>query len=246
MNVVYKITNQINKKSYIGSSTRVETRWKQHINNAFNLNNSNYFYPLQCAIRKYGVENFTFEILKNDFNDVNSMETYEHQMILKYNSLCPNGYNQTENTKSNIIALENTQKHIKKISKKCALVNEQNEIISIYSSYHEAARAQGWDGDKRATTIKKICDGEAHSCNNLIFRSLDENNNVIIPKAQTRKRRTKIKGININNPNDIVYYDSISEAARKEKVDRSSLSKCLAGSSRYSKVGGRKWERIGD
>lgn len=167
-------------------------------------------------------------------------------MILKYNSLCPNGYNQTENTKSNIIALENTQKHIKKISKKCALVNEQNEIISIYSSYHEAARAQGWDGDKRATTIKKICDGEAHSCNNLIFRSLDENNNVIIPKAKTRKRRTKIKGININNPNDIVYYDSISEAARKEKVDRSSLSKCLAGSSRYSKVGGRKWERIGD
>lgn len=210
------------------------------------INFINYFYPLQCAIRKYGVENFTFEILKNDFNDVNSMETYEHQMILKYNSLCPNGYNQTENTKSNIIALENTQKHIKKISKKCALVNEQNEIISIYSSYHEAARAQGWDGDKRATTIKKICDGEAHSCNNLIFRSLDENNNVIIPKAQTRKRRTKIKGININNPNDIVYYDSISEAARKEKVDRSSLSKCLAGSSRYSKVGGRKWERIGD
>lgn len=246
MNVVYKITNQINKKSYIGSSTHIETRWKQHINNAFNLNNSNYFYPLQCAIRKYGVENFTFEILKNDFNDVNSMEAYEHQMILKYNSLCPNGYNQTENTKSNIIALENTQKHIKKISKKCALVNEQNEIISIYSSYHEAARAQGWDGDKRATTIKKICDGEAHSCNNLIFRLLDENNNVIIPKAKTRKRRTKIKGININNPNDIVYYDSISEAARKEKVDRSSLSKCLAGSSRYSKVGGRKWERIGD
>lgn len=246
MNVVYKITNQINKKSYIGSSTRVEARWKQHINNAFSLNNSNYFYPLQCAIRKYGVENFTFEILKNDFNDVDSMEIYEHQMILKYNSLCPNGYNQTENTKSNTIALENTQKHIKKISKKCALVNEQNEIISIYNSYHEAARAQGWDGDKRATTIKKICDGEAHSCNNLIFRLLDENNNVIIPKAKTRKRRIKIKGININNPNDIVYYDSISEAARKEKVDRSSLSKCLAGSSRYSKVGGRKWERIGD
>ena len=29
---VYKITNLTNNKSYIGSSIRVETRWREHIN----------------------------------------------------------------------------------------------------------------------------------------------------------------------------------------------------------------------
>lgn len=42
MYTVYKITNQINNKSYIGSSIRVEKRWKEHKNSAFNKNNRHY------------------------------------------------------------------------------------------------------------------------------------------------------------------------------------------------------------
>lgn len=241
MNTVYKITNKINQKSYIGSSTRVKKRWQQHKNDAFNSNNKKYNYPLYAAFRKYGIENFDFKILKNSIPSIKEMESYEQEMIKKYNSLCPNGYNQTIQTSSNTIASENTQKHIKKISKKCALVNKNNEILEIYPSYHAAARAQGWDGDNSATTVQRICKGKIHSYNNLIFRLLDENNNIIIPLQQTRKRKTAIKGINKNNPEDIVYYESISEAARQEKIDRSSISKCLAGSTRYSHVGGRVW-----
>mgnify|MGYP003400092489 CR=1 FL=1 len=43
---VYKITNLINQKTYIGSSVRVEKRWQQHKNDAFNSNNKKYNYPL--------------------------------------------------------------------------------------------------------------------------------------------------------------------------------------------------------
>lgn len=89
--------------------------------------------------------------------------------------------------------------------------------------------------------VQRICEGKIHSNNNLIFRLLDKDNNVIIPIPQTRKRRTAIKGINKNNPQDIVYYESISEAARKENICRQSISKCLAGSKRYGHVGGRIW-----
>lgn len=246
MNTVYKIVNLLNQKVYIGSSTRVEKRWQQHKNDAFNNNNEKYYYPLYNAFRKYGLENFSFEIIKDDFLTIEEMEQYEQAMILQYNSLIPNGYNQTIHTNSNTIASENSQKHIQEISKKCALVNEKEEIIAIYPSYHAAARAQGWDGDNRATTIQRICQGKARDCNGLIFRLLDDNNNVIIPEFKTRKRRTKIYGINKNDPTDIVYYDSISEAARCENIDRSSISKCLAGSSRYSHVGGRIWKRESD
>ena len=46
MHSVYKITNLINQKIYIGSSIRVEKRWKQHKIDAFNSNNKKYNYPL--------------------------------------------------------------------------------------------------------------------------------------------------------------------------------------------------------
>lgn len=246
MNTVYKITNKINNKSYIGSSTRVEKRWQQHKNDAFNPNSEKYNYPLYRAFRKYGIENFTFEILRNDFTSVEQMQEFEHQQILKYNSLTPNGYNQTLKTSSNSIASENTQKYIQRISKKCALVDDANNILAIYASFHDAAAAQGWDRDARANTVKKICDGETRSCNGLIFRYIDDNGQVVIPIFKTRKRRTKIYGIKKDNFNDIVYYDSISEAARKEHINRQSIGKCLAGSSRYSTVGGRIWKRVGE
>ena len=41
-------------------------------------------------------------------------------------------------------------------------------------------------------------------------------------------------GVKKDNPTDIVYYNSISEAARQENIDRCSISKCIAGSTRYS------------
>ena len=243
MNSVYKITNQINQKSYIGSSTRIEKRWAEHKNCAFNPNSNKYNYPLYQAFRKYGVDNFTFEIIKNDFSTIEEMQDYEQQMILKYNALSPNGYNQTIQTSSNNIANENLQKYLTEVSKQCALVNSKNEILEIYPSYHAAARAQGWDGDDRASTIKRICEGKARECNGLIFRLLDSEGNIIIPIFQTRKRRTKVYGISIDDPTDIIYYDSISEAARCEKTDRCSISKCINGSTKYSKVKGRVWRR---
>lgn len=39
---VYKITNLINNKCYIGSSIRVEKRWREHQNTAFNINSPRY------------------------------------------------------------------------------------------------------------------------------------------------------------------------------------------------------------
>jgi predicted GIY-YIG superfamily endonuclease len=46
MFTVYKITNLINEKAYIGSSIRVEERWKQHIAASNNPNSPRYNYPL--------------------------------------------------------------------------------------------------------------------------------------------------------------------------------------------------------
>lgn len=61
---IYKITNKITNHAYIGQSITIEERWNDEINRAFNPNSESYSSPLSSAIRKYGKEQFTFEILE--------------------------------------------------------------------------------------------------------------------------------------------------------------------------------------
>ena len=237
MYTVYKITNKINNKCYIGSSIRVEKRWKQHINCSNNPNNPQYNYPLYNAFRKYGVDNFDFEILKDDFNSIQEMTDYEHDMIIFYNSLA-NGYNQTEYTGRADIANENIQKHIIQISQKCAKIDIYNNILEIYNSYHEAARKNNMDGDYRATSIRQVCKGEMSSLNGLIFRDLDENGNIINKPFKKHHGKKSIICIPIDELKPELFFESISEASKKLPADRQSIGKCIKGDKRYSIIKG--------
>ena len=53
---IYKIQNLINGKIYIGQSVHIKARFNAHKSEARNGNTR----PLYNAIRKYGVENFSF------------------------------------------------------------------------------------------------------------------------------------------------------------------------------------------
>ena len=58
MGYIYKITNTINDKMYIGKTERtISVRWREHKKNIKNLSHL----PLYRALDKYGVENFTIE-----------------------------------------------------------------------------------------------------------------------------------------------------------------------------------------
>ena len=56
---IYKVTNMVNGKSYIGQSKNIEQRFKDHklICRERNI-------PLKRALQKYGYENFKYEILE--------------------------------------------------------------------------------------------------------------------------------------------------------------------------------------
>ena len=94
MAIIYCYTNQINNKKYIGQTINPEQRKNQHKSSAFNPADKDYEALIHRAFRKYGYENFTYEILaeiyNNDFDLLNELERY---YILKLNSKVPNGYN---------------------------------------------------------------------------------------------------------------------------------------------------------
>ena len=241
MFAVYKIENNINHKVYIGSSIRVDKRWQQHKNTAFNPNSPQYNYPLYCAFRKYGIENFTFSIIGKDYMSIEEMQQDEFDWINYYNSV-EKGYNQTYNTDSNHITHENCQKYREKISCPCAKVDRQENILEIYKSYQEASRL---NGDKNnASKIRAVCKGIYSSINGLYFRDLDEDGKVIHKDFKPYRNRKTIVGIKISDPEEIIYFDSVLQASKKLSIDRQSVGKCIKGDKRYSYVGGYIWREV--
>ena len=73
---IYKITNQINNKVYVGQTIQKNPtmRWYAHLADARNGKKS-YLYD---SIRKYGKENFSWEIIQeaNSIEELNVLETY--------------------------------------------------------------------------------------------------------------------------------------------------------------------------
>ena len=87
---IYKITNKINGKIYIGQTTRsIKKRWSEHCR-------KNSGCPvLSNSIKKYEKDNFKIEEIDgaNSLSELNYLEDF---YICKFNSLSPNGYNLKE------------------------------------------------------------------------------------------------------------------------------------------------------
>ena len=89
MAYIYKITNQINQKIYIGKTEfSIEKRFKEHCRDAFRDRNEKR--PLYAAMRKYGIENFCIELIE----ETEKPEEREIYWIEYYRSF-KDGYNAT-------------------------------------------------------------------------------------------------------------------------------------------------------
>lgn len=88
---IYKITNLINGKMYIGQSVNIERRWRDE-RAAVNASYDHEYYSPKCrAMRKYGLENFSFEILEEcASSELNQREKYWADTLHTYT---PDGYN---------------------------------------------------------------------------------------------------------------------------------------------------------
>ena len=83
---IYIIKNKINDKVYIGQANHAWKRWGTHLRDAHSK-------PKQIidkAIKKYGEENFWYELLESQITNYDEREIY---WIKEYNSQIPNGYN---------------------------------------------------------------------------------------------------------------------------------------------------------
>lgn len=143
---IYKITNIINGKCYIGQTTDAKRRFQQHKHLGYgNQDNKVLYY----AINKYGINNFTFEIIESQVENYNERERY----WIKYYDSYENGYNETEggenpplNIRENSPFATHTEEDVTKV---------KDLILHTDKTFKEIAIQTGYD----SSTIERINKG---------------------------------------------------------------------------------------
>ena len=171
---IYKITNIINNKPYIGQTIRpVEQRFHRHINDALNNILDTHF---ARAIRKYGKENFIIETI--DIASTQEELNQKEQYWIQYYDAINNGYNETDaiskcggntyrsktNDEMNIIKDKIRQTKLgskNPMAKKVKRINVITKEIDVFDTVISCAQACGIKNGK--TSISTRLNGQVKS-----------------------------------------------------------------------------------
>lgn len=226
---IYKIQNLINNKVYIGQSIDIKTRWYKH------KCAQDDFY-IHKALRKYGINNFSFEILEEcSQEELNKKEKYYIQF---YNSLIPNGYNMIEGG--------NNETGLSK-SKSVNQYDLEGIYITTYPSLIEAERKTGINN----SNISSCCQGKRVSAGNYQWRyendfSLPLQNFALREKIKQKEKEQKAQKqkriiIQLDINNDIVdKFKTCTEASKKTGIHLGNISACL--NNKRNSAGGFYWK----
>ena len=149
---IYKITNLINGKSYIGKAVDIKRRWSEHKSHSFSPDHLSYNFAIHRAIRKYGIENFSFEVVEECNEDwLNEREIY---WVAKLNTQ-EDGYNMTPGGDS---TANNWDRRI-----------EQYSLDGIYIKTFPAIRAAAREVGVDHATIGRCCNKKAKHAGGFIW-----------------------------------------------------------------------------
>lgn len=259
---IYKIENIINKKVYIGLTNRsIKERFSEHLYDSYNKKSRSYNYHLHCAIRKYGIENFSIiELEECPIEKLQEREKYWIQYFDSYN----NGYNMTlggdggtRYSYSEIIKLWNLGNSVSEIANKieCSLDTvrlilkknniSSNEIINrrneSFMKVSPSKIIELWDNNFGITEIGKIIQIDINTIKNVLL-----NNNITEKdiKNRSKEKRSNSKKKKVEqytlDGDFIKIFDSLSEAAKSVNGKISNISNVVTG--RSNTAYGFKWK----
>ena len=83
--IIYLITNTVNGKKYVGQHCgTTDSRWKQHLQAALKLEDPK---PLYASMRKYGIENFKYEVLEVLGKDADGNDLYSGEVLAAFDNI---------------------------------------------------------------------------------------------------------------------------------------------------------------
>jgi group I intron endonuclease len=253
MGYIYKITNLINNQAYIGQTTQHDpnTRWKAHVRA---VKYGNGCPVLSNAIKKYGAENFKFEVLIICFDT--DVIRYEQSYISKYKTIVPNGYNVQEggNVGGMFKGRHHTEESKKLLSERSIAYYNSPEVRKEHGQKVREGhlRSEIWKlaiAENRAfrkglpTKVERSEDHRRKISESLKkwYATVDRDNKRYVNHS---KIMTAINGKLVEQyTKDGSYlgeFPSIAEAARQTGLTRKNVQACVSG---YTKTaGGFVWK----
>lgn len=218
---IYKITNKILNKSYIGKSIHIEQRWKEHSQGKGSR-------ELYTDIQKYGIENFNFEILELcSKNELNQKEEYWIKVFNTFH----NGYNRNQGG-------DNNEQAVAKTKKKIFCYSLQGIFICSYSSLSEAERMTKVPNSNISRAAKKQGKAGDYLWSYTNEISLPPYQRTCNFKEKPAHNIKKVQQFDLNQ-NFIAEFNSIKEAAQATGTNYSSLGMVCNGKRRTA--GGFIW-----
>ena len=130
---IYVIENTINEKVYVGKTNNPDRRWNDHKAAALiNENGKSSQTKIHRAMRKHGIENFSFRIIDEHYDEEIALKVLEPMWIEKYKLLGVEVYNSSDGGLG-IVGYNHTQETKNKIregNKGKVISQEQREKIS--------------------------------------------------------------------------------------------------------------------
>jgi len=223
---IYKITNKLNGKCYIGLTTRdPETRFYEYRYYSNNIEITVAKKQLITqAIAETGYDNFSFEVLETNIpNDL--LDVKEKEYITKYDSF-NNGYNRTQGGRPAI--REVGRKNSKPVFQ---LDLFTLEIIEMFDSVSEAARVL----QVGPTQISNICNKKdgSFTSGGFTFCFAKEYDRVKMEEFINKKKSIKSpQGVEVyylDKNETIDYYMSYSRAAEVLKLNTGNCLSFISG-----------------
>lgn len=221
---IYKITNKVNGKIYIGQSKDIERRFKHH--KALYSD-----FAIHQALKKYGIENFIFEVLYEcQIEEMNKWETF---YITIFGSLSPKGYNLNMGGDGKEISEETKKKmsesRRKQIRPKCKDETKVKIGNANRGKKHTEETKQKWSDQRKGTKTGKENPmfGKTHSkdVKSLLSEKSSGSNNPMF--GRTGISNPTAKNIEI----DGIEYCGLRETAKKLNITYNQIKSRLKSDS---------------
>ena len=190
---IYKITNNINQKVYIGQTIKpIEKRFKEH------CKQSSCCIFLKNAINKYGKNNFKIELIDTTDNDINS-DLLEQKYIELYNSTNKEfGYNISLGGRPTMRGRKHTNETKEKISKANKGKKASEELRKQLSEMLNGENHPNWNKHLSEETKSKISNSNKGKIPSeetkakilaakVGYKHQEETKSTIVSSSQTRK-----------------------------------------------------------
>lgn len=179
--LIYKITNKINGKIYIGL-TKAKTPRRRWIYHRRDRSRDTHL-PLYKAMNKYGVDSFNFEVIHDNINSVEELVELEKFYIKKFESYkSSKGYNCTNGGECNDTLVKNKNANFGRKSKHFIELNRRRKGIPLSAEHRE--------------NISKSQIGRLHtndSKNKMSLRKREDWANGVYSTKEYREKQSKSK-----------------------------------------------------